>query len=490
MTEVHRQNNRRWQLSLLALLLIPVGSMLAIIYYHGEQVSLYSANPGSTLCQTLLQSNDLDKGQPTRDIPDTYNSIGSVDDRYVVVIDPKTGQMIIHDTLGGVGTNNTSVDGSRAQLAKDMISLEQYAIQHKGVLRPEDYDWLRHLARTGMQLAFGAPGIKPDLQLEAKQELLIEFHNLSSNPSTSMAHSEIFLQTEQASKMAEAAYQQITDPGTPASSIPAASGGNHMLSDVTGALGSLMAFDPVSPPLISMTGLPLASSTLGALAAQVSPLLLGPTVVSLTASASPFNIVSSGTDAIAVGASAPLSPASSVGSVSPSVDATASPSVDATASTVVNSIGSSTSVGVAATNSSAAVVSAGGSTSSSDAAVSTSASVAAPVSTTSLTSSSSSTSSTVPTVSTQVSQSVSSTAGVSATSSVSSVGTSSTGTTFNNWSNTGATGSSYTYPTSSNSYTGFAYNTGTSGTTSTSTSGTTTNAGSVQGYYQTIFNSK
>jgi hypothetical protein len=176
MAEVRRVSNKRWQFFLLLCLLLPLG--FGLVYLMPRNQPQIAEVSQTALTQQLGRTTlspapgNTFNGVPLRKLPPGFTAQGTVDDRYTMAVDPETGQTVINDALGGVGTNNTSVDGDRAQLAKDMISLEKYAIQNRDNLKSEDYNWLKKMARVGMALAFGAPGLPPDAQLPIKGGLL------------------------------------------------------------------------------------------------------------------------------------------------------------------------------------------------------------------------------------------------------------------------------------------------------------------------------
>lgn len=71
-----------------------------------------AAQPQETAA--LAEEAPKPKGwQKMEAIPAEYQVEGRVGDQYTVAVDPKTGDMLIHDSLGGVGMNTTSVEGQR-----------------------------------------------------------------------------------------------------------------------------------------------------------------------------------------------------------------------------------------------------------------------------------------------------------------------------------------------------------------------------------------
>jgi hypothetical protein len=163
----------------------------------------------SILGQQLLQNEhfSLDSHAPNRSVPERYRIQGTVDERYTVASDPRTGEMIIQDSLGSLGANSTSIEGDRALLAKNMVDLQQYIDTNRNSLPADAYNWLRQVARSGIALAFGAPGYPADAQGTIKSQLLDDFHTISSNPPPSMLQTDKYLSLESVFSPAETAYQ-------------------------------------------------------------------------------------------------------------------------------------------------------------------------------------------------------------------------------------------------------------------------------------------
>jgi len=322
MDKANKNLARRWQFALLLLLLGPVVGGFFMLMSHTDKEAVAATHPGSSLSQHLLQAagEQTAYGAPTRKFPPKYKEVGSVDDRYTMAVDPETGQTVLHDALGGVGTNNTSVEGDRAKLAKDMVALENYANQHQHGMKPEDYNWLKRMARAGMQLAFGTPGLPSPMQPPIKAALLSEFHDISANPSQSVVHAGIFTQAEQASQVAEATYQKLADQQALATGVMPSSG----------ISGSLLGLDPVSA-IAATTSPDYTSAT--TLTAQVnSSLLLVPDTTSQLTANSSFNILSFPA-ATTAPADASLATTSTTNTASPAVWST---------STAANTISSAT----------------------------------------------------------------------------------------------------------------------------------------------------
>ncbi len=202
-----KQANKRREFVILLALLIPVGCGFFFLGgAHGPTVALQK--PETSIFGQQVQQGSLAglNGAPHRVLPARYQVKGNVDDQYTLATDPQTGETLIHDSLGGLGTNTTSIDGDRARLAQDMVDLEKYANANKGQLSPETYNWLKKVARTGMQLAFGTPGLPAGAQPNIKKELLAEFHNISADPTKSFEHTDKFLSLEQVFSKPEEAY--------------------------------------------------------------------------------------------------------------------------------------------------------------------------------------------------------------------------------------------------------------------------------------------
>ena len=208
-----KQARKRREFVILLALLIPVGCGFFFLGgSHGPVVALQK--PEASILSQQVQQGSLAglNGSPNRVLPARYQIKGNVDDQYTLATDPQTGETLIHDSLGGLGTNTTSIDGDRARLAQDMVDLEKYATANKGQLSPETYNWLKKVARTGMQLAFGTPGLPAGAQPALKKDLLAEFHNISADPTKSFEHTEKFLSLEQVFSKPEEAY--LADGGS------------------------------------------------------------------------------------------------------------------------------------------------------------------------------------------------------------------------------------------------------------------------------------
>lgn len=205
--QAEKQASKRREFMILLALLIPIGG--GLFFLTGTQsVTVALQKPVASVLGQQVQQGSLNglNGAPQRTLPAKYQIQGTVDDQYTLASDPQTGETLIHDSLGGLGTNSTSIDGDRAKLAHDMVDLEQYANDNKGKLSPETYDWLKKVARTGMQLAFGTPGLPASAQPILKKELLAEFHNISADPTKSFEHTDKYLSLEQVFIKPEEAY--------------------------------------------------------------------------------------------------------------------------------------------------------------------------------------------------------------------------------------------------------------------------------------------
>lgn len=207
---LQRQRKTRREFLLASLLLAP----LALGVFLVQAPNLHSSGkPMNTtvLSQQLLQGTmaapRANGGKPTRAVPGRFKILGTVNDQYTVAKDPESGDMLINDSMGSIGTNNTSIEGDRAILAEEMVDLEQYAEEHRDTLKPEDYRWLKKVALVGTQLAFGLPGLPLEQQPALKQDLLADFHNVSSNPTQSILQTDEYLSLEQVFQKPEAAYQ-------------------------------------------------------------------------------------------------------------------------------------------------------------------------------------------------------------------------------------------------------------------------------------------
>jgi|GEM_PF-6791020 len=197
---------KRLEFVILALLLIPLAGSAIFFTQHVSPTALNKPS-GTTLGQRLLQGETPQGNKvPYQAIPSRYKTEGTVDDRYTLATDPQTGETLINDSLGSIGTNNTSIDGDRARLARDMVNLENYLREHRGEFSSEAYNWLKKVTRTGMKLAFGTPGLIPSVQPAIKADLLAEFHDISANPTDSILSSGKYLEMEKMFQRPEDAY--------------------------------------------------------------------------------------------------------------------------------------------------------------------------------------------------------------------------------------------------------------------------------------------
>lgn len=176
--------------------------------------------------------------------------------------DPETGETLINDALGSIGTNNTSVDGNRATLAEDMVNLETYLQAHRKQFSPDSYNWLKKVTRTGMELAFGTPGLPPADQPAVKSHLLAQFHDISANPTSSILHSTQYFALEALFQNTEQAYLTA---------------GTKM--DQT----NFLSIDPIAPAINKASTL-IDSS----LATRLTLVTLEPTMAELSSSMSPY----------------------------------------------------------------------------------------------------------------------------------------------------------------------------------------------------------
>lgn len=201
-----KKGKKRVEFIILAMLLIPLaGSSLFLLK---NSTAMGSSKPsGTILGQQLLQGElSAQTGVPKQALPSRFKVKGTVDDRYTLATDPETGETLINDSLGSIGTNNTSIDGDRAKLAQDMVALEDYLKSNRNKLSDDAYNWLKKVARTGMKLAFGTPGLPPGLQPAIKSDLLAQFHDISSNPTDSILKSGKYLELETMFQRPEEAY--------------------------------------------------------------------------------------------------------------------------------------------------------------------------------------------------------------------------------------------------------------------------------------------
>ncbi len=168
----------RWELLLVVLLLVPLGAGALFLFNHMNLPEKEVENSGNTLLVTAKGSQEPEsasRGKLYKGIPSHYQVQGTVGNQYTVAIDPETGEMVVQDTEADVGTNTTSVEGKRVELAKDMLNMERYAEENKASLSRADYQWYKDTASAGMALAFGAPGVSQDKQLQIKSEALQAF---------------------------------------------------------------------------------------------------------------------------------------------------------------------------------------------------------------------------------------------------------------------------------------------------------------------------
>lgn len=249
------KSQREFMLLVSVLLLMACGGF---IFLKPARLPQPAKMSGSAFSQILLQTDN--SSSVSRQIPIRFKEKGTVDDRYTVATDPKTGEMLINDALGGMGRNNTSVDGDRAKLANDMLNLNRYAENNRKHLSTTAYYWLKKVARIGMQLAFGTPGLTPGAQPAIKKEILAEFHTISANPDQSFLLNSKYLELEAVFQRPEAAYLADTD--------------------VSGT--NFLSIDPLSPPLIT------SSLLTPSLYTTLSATTLEPSMTDLTLSSSPY----------------------------------------------------------------------------------------------------------------------------------------------------------------------------------------------------------
>jgi hypothetical protein len=210
--EAEKKQKRRssWQFLVLLALLIPTG-WGAFQFFGSSALSNARSTTefiGIAPSQETLQVGQNAGGYPSRRIPAKYNVKGTVDDQYTVAEDPDTGKTMIYDSLGGLGTNSTSVEGDRLVLARQMTELEQYAEDNRSKLSNTDYFWMKKVARTGMKLAFGNPGLPSDRQPALKKSVLADFYSISGNPSASLQRTVKYLALENVFQRPDAAYVQ------------------------------------------------------------------------------------------------------------------------------------------------------------------------------------------------------------------------------------------------------------------------------------------
>lgn len=264
------------ELLLLLLLLVPVG-IGALALTDGMFGTDVKLTADKSLSESLLSkssstlapqgSND---GLPVRQIPETHQVLGSVDDRYTLAIEPKTGELLINDSMGSIGTNNTSVEGLRAELAQDMLNLEQYAEQNKDKLTKDAYNWLKKVAKTGMALAFGAPGLPAHMQPEIKLKLLAELHHISANPSESIMHTNKFLELEKTFGRLDEAYYNNKE---------------YLAGGKLAGTG-YFEIDPLYSPSSTLT-----YTSKGTLQGTLSTNTLSPSLTAMASPTSPYNYV-------------------------------------------------------------------------------------------------------------------------------------------------------------------------------------------------------
>jgi hypothetical protein len=187
MQESKRKKNP--EIILASLLLVPL-IIGTTFFVHGQINSLAAGVPksGSTPSnQSLLQgSNALQK--PGNTFPTRFKVQGKVGDQYTVAQDPETGETLINDSMGSLGSNTTSIDGDRAFLANDMVALDQYSNTNQNNLSPKAFNWLKNVAKSGIQQAVGTPGLPPSAQPALSPDLLSQYYNVSENPAESTQH--------------------------------------------------------------------------------------------------------------------------------------------------------------------------------------------------------------------------------------------------------------------------------------------------------------
>lgn len=321
--QIEHKKRKRWEFLALLLLLIPVllgGMSLGI----SKPIPKPSAT-AMAMSAALQQGDGSEFSMTGRQIPKNGRIKGKVDDRYTLFEDPDTGKSYVHDSLGGMGTNNTSVDGDRLALMNDMIDLEKYADQNKGKLTKSAYNWLKRVSRTGAELAFGKPGYPPDAQPELKKYVLAEFHHISANPDQSLISSGKYQNLEGIFQKPDNAYVQTFIAG-------GSGGGGGGIVDIAGSSGALSSYlrpDPVSAPMLQDTTTALTSSSLTAV---VNPINLSPTYTQLTSATSPFNMTAPLTTTVATTTGTVIDPGLTTGATNPTL-ATTSPTLATTSPT-------------------------------------------------------------------------------------------------------------------------------------------------------------
>jgi hypothetical protein len=201
--EQSHQKKIRWELFVLAAICIALGGGFLLFKPSSGKGESLEKPSASALSQFIEQS---ETSSVARSIPANYETKGTVDNRYTLAQDPKSGQFVLNDSMGGLGTNNTSIDGDRARLAEEMVELEEYAEENRSKLSSAAYNWLKKVARLGMQLAFGAPGMPAYAQPEIKQEILAALHSISANPESSVMTSDKYMELDKLLLRLEAAY--------------------------------------------------------------------------------------------------------------------------------------------------------------------------------------------------------------------------------------------------------------------------------------------
>lgn len=143
--------------------------------------------------------------------PVGYDKSGKVGE-YTVAVNPETGEMVIHDTNGTVGSNNTSVEGNQRELAEAMVQLDEYAEENRNKISKEEYDWMKKTAQKGMDLAYGAPDRSADEQIAYKKDRLGEFVQHTGAPPRSVQKNGEYLKLEGLLAKTDNAYQSSVNP--------------------------------------------------------------------------------------------------------------------------------------------------------------------------------------------------------------------------------------------------------------------------------------
>jgi hypothetical protein len=295
--QASRQKSR-WEFFALLLIGAAVAGGFLLFSANNGTPTVAAGPPASGLSQLVLQSAT---STVDRNIPADYETKGKVDDRYTLAQDPESGEFILNDSLGSIGSNNTSVDGDRMKLAKAMVDLEQYAEKNRAKLTSDAYNWLKKVARTGMKLAFGTPGVPAYAQPGIKKEILAELHSISANPEKSFMLTDKYLDLEKALERPESAYLAEGD------------------IDNT----NYLSYDPLSPTLyisrLSLAGYPLTS--------VLAPDILSPTPESLTTTDSPYAYTVYTTPVLTASTLSPTTVAGTSPTLSPTSTTTLSPTL-------------------------------------------------------------------------------------------------------------------------------------------------------------------